>query len=118
MKICSDFGLKIQLNVLMRIETNIDLKLRDIADQYMKCLISKSVSYKTNIWFQMRSTHLLGLSLLVIITCVPIRAQFVRPISIPGIFSMIRFQNTACTGDNEEGGTCLYEGLYRNPIYF
>jgi hypothetical protein len=46
--------------------------------------------------------------LVIIMTCVPSMAQR-RPISIPGIFSVIRFQNTACVGDNEEGGTCLYE---------
>jgi hypothetical protein len=46
--------------------------------------------------------------LVIIMTCVPSMAQR-RPISIPGIFSVMRFQNTACVGDNEEGGTCLYE---------
>lgn len=32
-----------------------------------------------------------------------------RPISLPGIFSAIRYQNTACDGENEETGVCLYE---------
>ncbi|KAH9497009.1 uncharacterized protein LOC124494186 [Dermatophagoides farinae] len=32
-----------------------------------------------------------------------------RPISLPGIFSAIRYQNTACDGENEETGLCLYE---------
>ncbi|KAF7492778.1 hypothetical protein SSS_05421 [Sarcoptes scabiei] len=32
-----------------------------------------------------------------------------RPISLPGIFSVMRYQNSACDGENEETGVCLYE---------
>ncbi|XP_054160404.1 uncharacterized protein LOC128958550 [Oppia nitens] len=52
--------------------------------------------------------QLLVICVLTLSVC-PLRSQLIRPISIPGIFSMIRFQNTVCNGDNEEGGTCLYE---------
>jgi hypothetical protein len=44
-------------------------------------------------------------------------SQLIRPISIPGIFSMIRFQNTACNGESDEGGTCLYEVFIPVPAF-
>lgn len=33
--------------------------------------------------------------------------QVFRPPSLPGILSIVRFQNTACNGDNGDSGTCL-----------
>src|SRR6218665_3728534 len=35
-------------------------------------------------------------------------------LSLPGIFSAMRYQNTACDGDNDEAGTCLYENECTN----
>lgn len=32
-----------------------------------------------------------------------------RPLSLPAIFSAMRYQNTQCEGENEEAGLCLYE---------
>jgi len=36
-----------------------------------------------------------------------IEGQVFRPPSLPGILSIVRFQNTACNGDNGDSGTCL-----------
>jgi len=43
--------------------------------------------------------------LALIVLFSPLQAQ-IRPISIPGMLNIFRFQNTACTGDSGESGTC------------
>ncbi|XP_015792768.1 uncharacterized protein LOC107369318 [Tetranychus urticae] len=35
--------------------------------------------------------------------------QIIRPNSLPGLISIVRFQNTACNGENGDSGTCLAE---------
>ncbi|KAI1286678.1 hypothetical protein HDE_10758 [Halotydeus destructor] len=42
---------------------------------------------------------------LLALAATSVHAQF-RP-SLPGILSIVRFQNTACNGDNGDSGTCL-----------
>lgn len=55
------------------------------------------------------ATKAMARALLLFLLVSSASGQLIRPISIPGIFSMIRFQNTACQGDQDEAGTCLYE---------
>lgn len=51
----------------------------------------------------------MSLSRVVLVTLVivgSVSGQF-RPGSLPGILSLVRFQNTACTNGQGDSGTCL-----------
>lgn len=57
---------------------------------------------------QMHRPSLLAAALIVALFASQADGQF-RPISFPGFFTALRYQNSACDGDNEESGVCLYE---------
>lgn len=55
--------------------------------------------------------HQVIISLLFMVVCHEVQGQL-RPMSLPGLFSAMRYQNTACDGENEESGICLYEVMH------
>lgn len=54
-------------------------------------------------------TFFITIFIIILVQLVDYGECQLRPISLPGIFSAIRYQNTACDGENEETGLCLYE---------